>query len=111
MTASVYIGCYRDRSNDRDLTGANLPGSDSMTIKTCLEFCRTNSYAYASNVNGNRCFCDNAYGKHGTKPLTECNKNCTGNAVQSCGGNNRGDIYSVGKYIFVSSHQLSFQVM
>jgi len=42
------------------------------------------------------CFCGNDYGKHGEKPVTECNMGCTGNADEKCGGSWRNAIYSTG---------------
>ncbi len=43
-----YLGCYHDlSSNVRDLNGPNYENSITNTIELCINFCLTNSYAYA----------------------------------------------------------------
>ena len=93
----IQVGCHVDRASDRDLTGYKFSNSTSMTIELCLDTCRSRNFAYAGLRNGNRCCCDNDYGKHGRAASTDCQEQCTGNAAQTCGGNSRNMVYLLGK--------------
>jgi len=65
---------------------------------------------YAGVQNGNQCFCGNSYGRYGVKSESDCNKKCSGNADQICGGSWRNNVYSTGisKFNTSSAHQLHF---
>ncbi|TNE50022.1 MAG: hypothetical protein EP343_09895 [Deltaproteobacteria bacterium] len=82
LTAPV-LGCYADKAN-RDLGRQVL--SRGALPNTCVQRCRSMGYRYAGLQHTGKCFCGNSYGKHGKRPLAECNLRCTAKIHLRCGG-------------------------
>ncbi|XP_019642665.1 PREDICTED: uncharacterized protein LOC109483954 [Branchiostoma belcheri] len=96
-----YHGCFRDYRYYRALRGTRLT-SDSLTIQDCLKSCRNRNYKYAGVEYTYECFCGNNedFGRHGEKPMSDCNYRCNGDNEQYCGGSLRIEVYesSMGQY-------------
>merc|ERR1712050_101326 len=86
--------CYDDRT--RILSDYRGDNSDTLTIGSCIDLCE--GYEYAGTQNGNECWCGNDYPSHDLKRSTaSCNKPCSGDDSQLCGGSWRINIYDVPK--------------
>jgi len=88
---SMYIGCFYDSSFNRDLPFEVLNSRGS--VKDCTKRCGAKYFMYAGLQNGNRCFCGSSYGKHGPG---QCDINCQGDGMKSCGGEKSNTIYHTG---------------
>lgn len=89
------LGCYVDPVNPRALDTLNTAspgGINNVTIDNCLSMSKTRSVKYAGLENANECWIGNTI-KGQTTGLGECNKPCTGNKSQLCGGLSRLNIY------------------
>lgn len=64
----------------------------SVTVQTCVAAARQAGYKYAGLQDGRQCFAGNTLG-YAKKPETDCNKKCTGNDQQICGGSWRNSVY------------------
>ncbi|CAH1785636.1 unnamed protein product, partial [Owenia fusiformis] len=90
---AYYLGCFVDAaSRDIEYGFAYFPG---MTLELCQEHCRNLGYKYTGAQAGSQCFCDNDFGKYGSKPDGECSWKCVGNNQQKCGGHFRNSVYLV----------------
>lgn len=72
-----------------------------MTLSACQTFCSssTNNYALAGLENGNQCFCANGLQNYAAVGYTGCNKPCTGNKTEICGGSARLSVYNLTTYV------------
>ena len=66
---------------------------NAMTIEKCQTFCFEKSYIYAGVQYGMECFCGNAINPMILKPNIDCNRVCTGDSSQICGGTWRMNIH------------------
>jgi len=89
------IGCYVD-----SVSGGLLPHHGRLpnwplttTIESCQEACGNQGHIYAGLENGRECYCGDTLAGGTLAPASECNKPCTGNGEQLCGGKNRVDVY------------------
>ena len=97
----------------------NIVGSSSITVDLCISYCESRGLSYAALQNGfgfvfnyvvflelfkinkylnsQNCYCGNAYGKEGaaSRWSLKCNKPCSGNPSQICGGEYANSIYQV----------------
>ena len=93
-----YIGCYVD-TGVRDLPGA-FSAVTHASVELCSKFCFSTApgapYLYMGLQNGNECFCDNSYGRHGSVADAECWKPCVQDSSQKCGAGWRNSVYLVG---------------
>eukprot|EP01043_Picozoa_sp_COSAG02_P014239 COSAG02_NODE_584_length_19995_cov_3.209439_1_plen_2268_part_10 len=64
---------------------------DTATVDTCAAYCA--DYQYFGLEWGSRCSCDNSYGTYGEVDETECNMECGGNDMQTCGGRGTNSVY------------------
>lgn len=91
-TAYIYLGCFRDVSNDKDKSlnddGRYVP--NKLNIDLCFEWCSEMDHAYFG-VASTMCFCgswSSHYAKHGHLSESECGSPCPGNITQKCGSIN-----------------------
>lgn len=96
----TYTGCYVDAS-ERALSSDKIRTSD-MTIETCLAHCRTSGHMYAGVQYSNECWCGYDYNKHGVADEADCNKTCSGNDDQFCGGTFRNSVFRLSKYLLAN---------
>ena len=66
-----------------------------------IKMCHFNGRVHIQNYtfffqSGDQCFCGNSYGKHGSRPESECNDPCPGDSLEKCGGHWRLSIYLTG---------------
>lgn len=87
------LGCYFDTGTPHSLLNkTTTPAEAQMTVNGCQTSCSLVGFSYAGLRYGKSCFCDNTVK---TVPSNDnlCNIPCTGNSTQTCGGNDRINIY------------------
>lgn len=89
-----YVGCYADRSPDRDLPVA--VSVRNITPTTCRMACKDAGHAYAGLQYGYLCRCGDNYGKYQRLAEEQCSTACKGDKTQICGGFFRSSIYATG---------------
>ena len=54
LKALKYVGCYEDKSIDRDMNGlnSNINTINGNSIETCIDMCKERAFAYAGMQNG-----------------------------------------------------------
>ncbi|KAK5107029.1 hypothetical protein LTR62_001918 [Meristemomyces frigidus] len=95
-----YQGCANDSVSTRTLSGAST-SSDTMTIETCIAFCKSKGYSLAGLEYASQCYCDNKYytddsaGPRAPQPdiLGDCWEPCAGNPDEICGGASALSVY------------------
>ena len=91
-----YVGCANDSVSDRTFSGAST-SSNSMTVATCINFCKGKGYSLAGLQYASQCFCDNNYVDANRKPnphiLGNCWQPCAGDASETCGGSAALSVY------------------
>lgn len=89
-----YVGCATDGST-RSLTGANTATS-TMTVQSCVTYCKGLGYSYAGLEYASQCFCGNSMPTADLPVVGEyggCSMACAGNSTQLCGGPNALSLY------------------
>ena len=69
----------------RILSDLSIIGQNNMTIENCSDICKT--YEYFGLQNGDECHCGNKATQFMPTYPSSCNKRCTGDNTQTCGGN------------------------
>ena len=87
--------CFKDNKN-RVLNGLIKKRNNHITIENCKEFCQIYGYAFAGVQNSKKCFCGQFAPTH-LLPESKCNKKCTGNQTQTCGGKWAINVYALSK--------------
>ncbi|KAJ7186426.1 galactose oxidase, partial [Mycena filopes] len=88
------FGCYTDNTAARTLTGATTTDAVNMTVENCIDFCDAKQFIFAGVEFMQECYCDNFIENAATQtPITDCNLACKGNALESCGGPGRLNIF------------------
>ncbi|XP_078666203.1 uncharacterized protein LOC144908469 isoform X3 [Branchiostoma floridae x Branchiostoma belcheri] len=93
-----YRGCYKDTS-DRLFPNAQLLGHSSLTNALCRDHCRSGHFPYSATQYAEECFCgtrQNFQDLGDPLPDSECDRRCTGNPDQFCGGEWRMSVFSTG---------------
>ena len=83
-----YIGCGIDDAGSRTLNVAQTSGN-SMTIETCVDFCKSKGTKYAGLEYSGECYCGNSIAADRAPQagvLGNCLMKCSGNANEICGG-------------------------
>ncbi|KAG8830432.1 hypothetical protein FRC17_004883 [Serendipita sp. 399] len=89
--------CWQDHASNRILKqGPAMPiPEDLMTVQKCIDGCAAAGFSSAGVEFGRECFCDNVtYPPGQSEQMSECNKPCTGDGTQFCGGPDRILIYT-----------------
>jgi len=89
-----YIGCGTDAAT-RTLSGAST-SSGTMTVQSCITYCKGKGYSYAGLEYASQCYCGNSVAAAMmpvTGQLGACDMNCAGNSTQMCGGPNALSLY------------------
>ncbi|KAK2175402.1 hypothetical protein NP493_734g00010 [Ridgeia piscesae] len=82
---SSYVGCFKDKQNDRDLEHLAWDSEPNLSTIKCVLKCYLIGYKFAGLQDGNRCYCGNDYGHHGETDT--CNSKCSGTIEGDvCGG-------------------------
>lgn len=95
-----YIGCYVDYYNDpvrpRILPHRRLQDED-VTADTCNAACAAGNFRYFGLQYASECYCGNGENKDSWEQAdgNQCNKPCTANEQQTCGGDQRNSVYLV----------------
>ena len=89
----TYKSCYTDVG--RTINAAAYADGAKMTQETCIAFCNGKNYAYAGLEYSAECFCGNTLAAgSAAAPAADCNKACSGDATQACGGGNRLTLFN-----------------
>lgn len=72
-----------------------------MTVEACQQFCSSgnNNYGLAGVEYASQCYCGNALQSYSALGFTGCNKACTGNSSEICGGSSRLSVYNSTTFI------------
>eukprot|EP01064_Diplonema_japonicum_P039206 TRINITY_DN977_c0_g5_i1.p1 TRINITY_DN977_c0_g5~~TRINITY_DN977_c0_g5_i1.p1 ORF type:complete len:2288 (+),score=451.00 TRINITY_DN977_c0_g5_i1:87-6950(+) len=65
------------------------------TVEECTGLCQHNGYTYAGLQFGIQCYCGNSISSSVRAGNSECSMECPGNSLQTCGGVDRNEIYSL----------------
>lgn len=94
----TYEGCYKDKPGlfgmGRDLDADDEGPGDLLPY--CLGYCSALGYKYGAAQGGNKCYCDNDFGKYGQLDESACNIPCKHPAAAEgsiCGGKNANSVY------------------
>lgn len=94
-----YIGCFNDeRGIFHSFLQEDYFISSSLTIESCKEFCSEISHPIIGLKNGGECYCGDSRDVitgHSKYPDASCQKPCSGNERQICGGTRTGDHDSI----------------
>ncbi|KAK6430435.1 hypothetical protein LTR95_013410 [Oleoguttula sp. CCFEE 5521] len=100
VTASLdwyYAGCATDNYYTRTFTGASQ-SSDTMTVATCVKFCKSKGYSLAGLEWSRECYCDNKYSSDDRKPkagvMGSCDMKCSGDSEEYCGAGGALSVYA-----------------
>ncbi len=86
-----YLGCYADLDPHRNLP--HLAGYPNINGGVeCVRRCLIAGYIFAGTQFPSECWCGNSYG-HQAVHANECNKPCTGNTGEMCGGAKLNSVY------------------
>ncbi|KAL8771823.1 MAG: hypothetical protein Q9209_002761 [Squamulea sp. 1 TL-2023] len=95
-TGWSYRGCYVDNANGRILVNTQ-PSSTTQTNDKCIAACVAAGYSVAGMEFANECYCGNALINGAALAAeSQCDKKCSGNAAQTCGGASRMTIFATG---------------
>ncbi|GAB1606542.1 uncharacterized protein LOC115209445 [Argonauta hians] len=89
-----YIGCYKDGPR-RAMDGFFYTDHLEMTIEKCLSECGKRDFLFAGLEWRYECFCGNSYTMYGRRNESWCNRPCTGNQQQVCGGGYSLSVYAI----------------
>ncbi|OZJ01463.1 hypothetical protein BZG36_05584 [Bifiguratus adelaidae] len=94
MAGWIYLGCYVDTLQPRSLPYGAPKVATGMTMEACVQECNSASYPVAGVEYANECWCGSMV--PGTSaPSSECNKPCSGNATEMCGGSARLGVFKL----------------
>lgn len=87
----TLVGCWTEASSGRALSQKKT-SDDSMTNDFCANFCK--GYKYFGTEYGKECYCGNFLAESSkSAPLDDCQKPCSGDKLQYCGGGSRLELY------------------
>lgn len=91
----MSLGCYTEGSNGRSLAYSQIQLNASvMTTELCLNACGARGFPFAGTEYSQECYCGVVLG-NGTvpAPASDCNMPCNGNSSETCGGQDRLNLY------------------
>ncbi|PVF97594.1 WSC-domain-containing protein [Serendipita vermifera] len=88
-------GCFDELKGGLQALNHDISSTlSSITVENCVNGCAAAGYTIAGMMNGDRCLCDNAMSAQAPAlPAESCNRPCTGNPLQVCGGTQNYEIY------------------
>jgi len=104
-----YKGCYVDSSINRKLPYLAY-NSNSLTGKLCTGMCRGLGYTYAGIQYGKQCYCGSSSPGTLAPAANQCDKTCSGNSHEVCGGTLRNTVYDLTGYVGCFKDHLSRQM-
>ena len=96
-TKGQYVGCFQDSFTERLFSGSVHKFPDTNEKELCLKTCYDAGFRYSGLQFALECFCGNEVPSPELKlEDSACNKPCTGNKSQTCGGYLTMNIYTSG---------------
>lgn len=93
-----YQGCFSDRSDKEGRALDDFYASSTQrTVEGCLRTCGNRGFQYAGLEYGSECRCANELQSF-SKIDAQCNKKCSSNNGQTCGGNYALTLYKSEKF-------------
>jgi len=89
---NIYLACYGDNANSRDLWAASSSANVG-SVAACAAYCLTYYTPYFGLQNGDQCYCGYSYGSYGTSAA--CTTKCVSNIAQMCGGVSVNSVYAI----------------
>jgi hypothetical protein len=86
-------GCYAEGNGVMALAG-NAWSLNTMTVSQCLNGCSELGYKFAGLKSGNQCNCGSTFNGGIKLPYSQCQTMCPGNTTQTCGGDNRIELFN-----------------
>ncbi|PAA70473.1 hypothetical protein BOX15_Mlig000253g1 [Macrostomum lignano] len=93
MPHSASLGCFLDDPKYPDFSV--VAGRGKMTVWKCNNLCKAKKFSYFGLKNGSKCSCGDNYGNSGGAKESKCNKRCSGNSKDKCGGTATNSVYKV----------------
>ncbi|KAL7410783.1 glycosyl hydrolase family 71-domain-containing protein [Mrakia frigida] len=90
------VGCVTEgTAGARVLPSYSAQGLSSLTVESCLATCASMAYTYGGLEFGEECYCSDTLDNGGglTSTSTNCNKPCTGDSSETCGGTGYMSLY------------------
>jgi glucan endo-1,3-alpha-glucosidase len=79
------LGCAVD-TNNYILTGYSEKNIRTLTIDSCLSMCEDKGFTFGGVEFGEECYCGNSIPTQITYNENQCDKQCTGDSSEICGG-------------------------
>ncbi|XP_072047044.1 lysyl oxidase homolog 2-like [Amphiura filiformis] len=92
-----YIGCFKTKSNTKETSHELYLDNQSMTVRKCRNHCRGLGLQLACLYDGNMCLCRETVADYVNFRDENCNFECTGQELETCGSSNAISVYN-GKY-------------
>lgn len=92
----AYEGCYNDMYPTTRALSLKQPYDPNLTVQACVWSCYRLGYSISGLENSKQCFCGNDILSGGTLADWDfdCNRPCSGNRTEICGGDDKLSIYS-----------------
>lgn len=92
----AYEGCYNDMYPTTRALSLKQPYDPNLTVQACVWSCYQLGYSISGLENSKQCFCGNDILNGGTLADWDydCNRPCSGNRTEICGGNDKLSVYS-----------------
>ncbi|XP_072046716.1 lysyl oxidase homolog 2-like [Amphiura filiformis] len=88
-----YVGCFK--VNNKQTPHELYLGSQNMTIRKCRNHCRELGVQLACLYNGDTCLCRETVTDSENNGDENCNSECTGQELETCGSSNTMSVYNV----------------
>ncbi|KAJ2982466.1 hypothetical protein NUW58_g6433 [Xylaria curta] len=88
-----WYGCRTEATGGRALRAFTY-ADDTMTLESCMNFCKDKGTTFFGTEYGRECYCGNKL-ETGSKsaPASDCSMLCAGNAAEYCGAGDRLSVY------------------
>jgi hypothetical protein len=90
-----YVGCGTDDYYDRAMGGSKA-ATDTMTVETCVDLCKSSGFSYAGLEYSRECYCANSIPADKAPipgVMGNCQMKCSGDDKEFCGGASALSIY------------------
>ncbi|KAG7008544.1 hypothetical protein G7Y79_00005g016850 [Physcia stellaris] len=89
------LGCYKDGADKAVSPFLFRTTSDTMTVDTCLTYCKDKGTTYAGIEYRRECYCGNIIASDATANANGCTLTCMGKTTEYCGGSFQMNVYKL----------------